>query len=230
MDFLACLLYRNGTCVPLVIGALVGAFWRLPTTLGASLRAFGSGSLSTGQAFELFEPAIQTATLGLATARLFSGTGIYVGVKYPVNTHDDTSGFPLLTTDNITLGVAHVGTTAGGPHAISRTPPQTTSLKPSSSPPANATTAKAPRASDAPATTFGILPIFKVTPPSALITPEVPLLETWTSKDRLIAGLNATRHPSPPRRSRVFVSTRTSIARSLPRGARCPPGDLSMLP
>lgn len=125
MGLLVPFLYGIGTGLPLVVGAAIGAFWRPPTTVNAAVLAFASGTLITGLAFELFEPAFQTAGLVLTTASLFTGTGVYVGVKYLVNSRGDASGFSLLAAvvfdglaENITLGVALLGDPVGGPLAI----------------------------------------------------------------------------------------------------------------
>ena len=55
------LLYGIGTGLPLVVGALVGIFAKPPKRVVAALLTFASGSLITGLAFELFEPAVRTA-------------------------------------------------------------------------------------------------------------------------------------------------------------------------
>ena len=124
MDLLP-FLYGIGTGLPLIIGAGIGIFLSPPQTIVAALLAFASGSLITGLAFELFEPAFQTAGLVLTAASLFVGTGLYVVVKYRVNSGADTNGFPLLAAvvfdglaENITLGVALLGGEVGGPLAI----------------------------------------------------------------------------------------------------------------
>lgn len=124
MDLLP-LLYGIGTGIPLVVGAGIGIYLNPPQTLVAALLAFASGSLITGLAFELFEPAFQTVGVVLTTVSLFVGTGLYVVVKYRVSSDGGIEGFPLLAAvifdglaENITLGVALVGGSVGGPLAI----------------------------------------------------------------------------------------------------------------
>ncbi|MDS0260832.1 hypothetical protein NDI56_15605 [Haloarcula sp. S1CR25-12] len=118
-------LYGLGTAVPLVVGAVVGVYLPLPRRIVAALLAFASGALITGLAFELFAPAFRTAGSGPAAASLFVGTGLYVGVKYRVGSSGELGGYPLLAAvvfdglaENVTLGVALVGGSAGGPLAI----------------------------------------------------------------------------------------------------------------
>lgn len=125
MGLLTPLLYGLGTGLPLIVGAAIGTFWKPPRRLVAAVLAFASGSLITGLAFELFEPAFHTAGLALTTASLFAGTGVYVGVKSLVELQDGASGLPLLAAvvldglaENVTLGVVLVGASAGGPLAI----------------------------------------------------------------------------------------------------------------
>ncbi len=124
MDLLP-LLYGVATGLPLVVGAAIGVFVRVPRTVVAVLLAFASGSLITGLAFELFEPAFRVAGPVLTAASLLAGTGLYVAVKYRVASEDGVEGVPLLAAvvfdglaENVTLGVALVGGTVGGPLAI----------------------------------------------------------------------------------------------------------------
>jgi ZIP family zinc transporter len=119
------LLYGLGTALPLVVGAAIGIYLDLPQTAVAALLAFASGSLITGLAFELFQPAIRTAGPGLSAVSLFIGTGLYVAVKYRVGSSGELSGYPLLAAvvfdglaENVTLGVTLIGGSAGGPLAI----------------------------------------------------------------------------------------------------------------
>lgn len=123
MDLLP-FLYGISTGLPLVVGAGIGIFLNPPQSIVAAFLAFASGSLITGLAFELFEPAFQTAGLVLTATSLFAGTGLYVVVKSRIRAGDD-SGVPLLAAvifdglaENITLGVALVGGSVGGPLAI----------------------------------------------------------------------------------------------------------------
>jgi ZIP family zinc transporter len=126
MNLFTAILYGVGTGLPLVVGAIVGIVLRPPQRFTAVALAFASGSLITGLSFELFEPAFQTAGLGLTTAGLLVGTGFYIGVKYVVSIRTDAEGVPLLAAvildglaENITLGVALVGNSlVGGPLAL----------------------------------------------------------------------------------------------------------------
>lgn len=122
---LVSLLYGIGTALPLVVGTAIGVYLRPPRRLVAAFLAFASGSLITGLAFELFEPAFRTAGLGLASAFLFVGTGLYVAVKYRVGSGGSSGGVSLLAAvvfdglaENLTLGVALVGGPVGGPLTI----------------------------------------------------------------------------------------------------------------
>ena len=57
---LTALLFGLVASSALVIGAVVGASWRLPRFLLAAALAFASGSLITVLAFDLFEEAFNT--------------------------------------------------------------------------------------------------------------------------------------------------------------------------
>lgn len=126
MNLFTAILYGFGTALPLVVGATVGVVLRPPSQFTAVSLAFASGSLITGLSFELFEPAFQTAGLGLTTVGLLVGTGFYIGVRYVVSIQTDAEGVPLLAAvvldglaENITLGIALVGgSLVGGPLAL----------------------------------------------------------------------------------------------------------------
>jgi len=126
MDLFTALLYGVGTGLPLVVGATVGVYLRPSQRITAVTLAFASGSLITGLSFELFEPAFQTAGLGLTTGSLLVGTGFYVGVRYVASVRTDTDGVPVFIAvvidglaENITLGVVLIGGgPAGGPLAL----------------------------------------------------------------------------------------------------------------
>ncbi|WP_459193916.1 ZIP family metal transporter [Halosimplex sp. J119] len=119
------LLYGLGTAVPLVVGAVAGVFLSPPRRFVAALLAFASGSLITGLAFELFEPAFRIAGAPTTAAATFAGTALYVGVKSRAGTDEGASGIPLLAAvvfdgaaENLTLGVSLLGGSAGGSLAI----------------------------------------------------------------------------------------------------------------
>ncbi|QLH83496.1 ZIP family metal transporter [Halosimplex pelagicum] len=121
---LQALLFGIGTALPLVAGAAVGIYRPPPGRWVGALLAFASGSLLTGLAFELFEPAFRTAGPVRTALALFAGTGLYVAVKYRVGT-GGADGRALLAAvvfdglaENVTLGVALVGGPAGEPLAI----------------------------------------------------------------------------------------------------------------
>lgn len=126
MDLFTALLYGVGTGLPLVVGATVGVFLRPSKRITAVALAFASGSLITGLSFELFEPAFQTAGLGLTTASLLVGTGFYVGVRYVASVRTDMDGVPVFIavvidglTENVTLGMLLIGGgPVGGPLAL----------------------------------------------------------------------------------------------------------------
>ena len=118
-------LHGLGTAIPLAVGAVVGVYLPLPQRLVAALLAFASGALLTGLAFELFQPAVRTVGIEPTAVSLFAGTGLYVFVKYRLGAGDGPEGYPLLAAgvfdgpaENITLGVAIVGGSGGGPLAI----------------------------------------------------------------------------------------------------------------
>lgn len=125
VEFLTPLLFGLGTGAPLIVGAAAGVHWEPPQKLVAALLAFASGALITGLAFELFEPAYQSAGITITTASLLVGTSLYVGIKYVVERTDRTNGVPLLAAvvfdglaENVTLGVVLVGDPASSPLAI----------------------------------------------------------------------------------------------------------------
>ncbi|WP_436910648.1 hypothetical protein [Halosimplex marinum] len=119
------LLFGIGTALPLVVGAVAGICLSPSDRWVGALLAFASGSLLTGLAFELFEPAFRTAGPVRTALALFAGTGLYVAVKYRVGTGGDLDGRAILAAvvfdgvaENVTLGVALVGGLANGPLAI----------------------------------------------------------------------------------------------------------------
>lgn len=125
MTLLSPALFGIGTGLPLVVGAVIGVFWRPPAAVVGSLLAFASGSLITGLAFELFEPAYRSEGIVLTAACFLIGTGLYIGAKYIVDNQEGMSGVPLLVAvifdglaENITLGVVLAGTPTSAPLAI----------------------------------------------------------------------------------------------------------------
>lgn len=126
MDLFTALLYGVGTGLPLVVGATVGVYLQPSQRITSVGLAFASGSLITALSFELFEPAFQTAGLGLTTAGLLIGTGFYVGVRYVASLRTDTGGVPVFIAvvigglaENVTLGMVLIGGgPVGGPLAL----------------------------------------------------------------------------------------------------------------
>jgi len=120
-------------CPPLREGRAPAGRWshsrrllRPSQRITAVALAFASGSLITGLSFELFEPAFQTAGLGLTTASLLVGTGFYVGVRYVASVQTDMDGVPVFIAvvidgfaENVTLGMVLIGGgPVGGPLAL----------------------------------------------------------------------------------------------------------------
>jgi ZIP family zinc transporter len=71
-------LYGLGTAVPLVVGALIGLRWRLPSAVLAALMAFGAGTMIAAVTTELFAPAFEVSGGWRAGGALLAGTLVYV--------------------------------------------------------------------------------------------------------------------------------------------------------
>lgn len=64
----------------LVIGGVVGAYWRAPKQLTGIALAFASGALISALAFELFEEAFQLAGATRSGLGLLAGAAVFVAV------------------------------------------------------------------------------------------------------------------------------------------------------
>lgn len=106
----------------LVIGALLGAFWRPPRILLAVLLGFASGALIIAVAFELFEKAVTTAGIAMAGGSLLAGGVVFVVATSLLDRYaTSTSGLYMqasITLDgvpeNLAMGVALIGASFTG--------------------------------------------------------------------------------------------------------------------
>lgn len=71
--------------VPLVLGGVLGAFWRAPEHVTGNLLAFASGALIAALAFELFEEAFEAGGAGRAGAGLLAGGAVFVAANAAVD-------------------------------------------------------------------------------------------------------------------------------------------------
>jgi ZIP family zinc transporter len=76
------LLYGLATALPLVLGAVIGLRWRIPTKVLAALMAFGAGTMIAAASTELFEPAFEAVAAWHAGLALVAGAGTYVGASH----------------------------------------------------------------------------------------------------------------------------------------------------
>jgi ZIP family zinc transporter len=79
------LLYGLATALPLVLGAVIGLRWRIPTKVLAALMAFGAGTMIAAASTELFEPAFEAVAAWHAGLALVAGAGTYVGASHLVD-------------------------------------------------------------------------------------------------------------------------------------------------
>jgi ZIP family zinc transporter len=79
------LLYGLATALPLVLGAVIGLRWQIPTKLLAALMAFGAGTMIAAASTELFEPAFETVPAWHAGLALLAGAGTYVVANHLVD-------------------------------------------------------------------------------------------------------------------------------------------------
>ncbi|MDG5775711.1 hypothetical protein VB773_16810 [Haloarculaceae archaeon H-GB2-1] len=102
----------------LVVGSLLGAFWKPPEWVVAAALALSSGSLITALAFELFEPAFRIGGGVLASSGLFLGAGVFTATKWVLETvyQGEDSGPALLANvtldgvpENVALGIVLIG-------------------------------------------------------------------------------------------------------------------------
>ncbi len=105
----------------LVIGAVVGAFWRPPQQLVAVALAFASGALITALAFDLFEEAFRAGGAWVAGGGLLAGAAAFVIADELLDRYGGSSGFALLAgvtldgiPENLALGVGLIGSSLSG--------------------------------------------------------------------------------------------------------------------
>lgn len=97
----------------LIIGAIIGAYWRPPNILLAIALAFASGALIVAVAFELFEEAYQIAGITIAGGGLILGAAAFVIATALLDRYSSrTGGFYLLASisldgvpENLALGI-----------------------------------------------------------------------------------------------------------------------------
>ena len=90
----------------LVIGGVVGSYWRAPKRVTGVLLAFASGALISALALELFGPAFETGGALPAGLGLLAGAAVFVGVDVALGKKvgDPSTG---------TRGTAQAGARAG---------------------------------------------------------------------------------------------------------------------
>lgn len=64
----------------ILLGATLGAYWRMPKSVQGALLAFAGGALVTALAFELFRPAERDAGLVTAALALVAGAAVFIVV------------------------------------------------------------------------------------------------------------------------------------------------------
>lgn len=110
---------------PLVVGAVLGAYWGPPESVTSALLAFASGALLTALVYDLFDEAFQIAGLRLAGVGLFAGALTFTAVDLVLERRGSGSGWALLASvvfdgvpENVALGVVLAGGTGSGPLAL----------------------------------------------------------------------------------------------------------------
>lgn len=105
----------------LVIGAVLGAYYKPPQHLVAAALAFASGALITALAFDLFEEAFRTGGPWVAGIGLLAGAAAFVTADGLLNHYGGSSGFALLAgvtldgvPENLALGVGLIGSSLSG--------------------------------------------------------------------------------------------------------------------
>lgn len=118
------LLFTVGASAPLLLGALIGAWWSPPRQVLAALLALASGAMFTSVAFELFEPAYADGGAVRASVGFLAGALAFVVVDTALDrvVVGGASSFSLLaavTLDGIPENVAlGVGLVVGGSPAL----------------------------------------------------------------------------------------------------------------
>ncbi|WP_321211148.1 ZIP family zinc transporter [Methanothermobacter sp. DP] len=96
----------------LLIGAIIGYFFRMPKRLVASIMAFGAGVLISAIAFELMDEAYKLggflhATIGfISGAVIFTGVNVYLARKG--GKHRKRSGDYMLECDSLAIAVGSI--------------------------------------------------------------------------------------------------------------------------
>lgn len=107
----------------LVVGALVGVFWKPPGELVAAALAFASGALITALAYDLFEEAFKDGGIWLAGGALLAGAAVFIVASSLLDhyTSSGASGFALIAgvtldgiPENLALGVVLIGSSLTG--------------------------------------------------------------------------------------------------------------------
>jgi ZIP family zinc transporter len=115
---LTALLYGLATAVPLVIGAAIGLRWSIPRPALAGLMAFGAGTLIAAASEELFGPAFESMTPGIAGLALICGAAVYVVASHLIESRLGAAsvGWALMlgavldgVPENTALGVSMTG-------------------------------------------------------------------------------------------------------------------------
>ena len=115
---LTAFLYGLATAVPLVIGAAVGLHWNIPQRVLAGLMAFGAGTLVAAASEELFGPAFESMSPGVAGLALILGAGVYVVANHLIESRLGAAsvGWALMLgaaldgiPENTALGVSMTG-------------------------------------------------------------------------------------------------------------------------
>jgi ZIP family zinc transporter len=115
---LTALLYGLATAVPLVLGAAIGLRWNIPRPVLAGLMAFGAGTLVAAASEELFGPAFESMTPGIAGLALICGAAVYVVASHLIESRLGAAsvGWALMlgavldgVPENTALGVSMTG-------------------------------------------------------------------------------------------------------------------------
>lgn len=124
------LLFGSVASSALVIGGVIGAYWRPPDRLVAVALAFASGSLITALATDLFAEPFRTGGVWLSGFGLLGGAATFVVAdelldRYTKAAGSGVSGFAILAgvildgiPENMALGVSLLQTSATGALAL----------------------------------------------------------------------------------------------------------------
>jgi zinc transporter, ZIP family len=123
---LTAVLFGLAASSALVIGAVVGAYWRPPKPLLAAALAFASGALITALAFDLFQESFKRGGAWLSAVGLLGGAAAFVVAdelldRYIEGAGSGVSAFALLAgvtldgvPENMALGVSLLETSGAG--------------------------------------------------------------------------------------------------------------------